>query len=146
MTTGRPKVEGIPKLSVRAWILIVSSCSLSAKARSFLNGRDIFAAISQRGGKWNPAGCTVQALLAEHRTVIETFISPLVVREGMSINGARSHHENFVDRSSSGQLSTSRPSEALQGQGWMEIKPRALFLCLQLYSWADSLSQSLINK
>lgn len=146
MTTGHPKVEGIPKLSVWAWVLIVSSCLFFAKARSFPNGRDIFAAISQRGSKWNPAGLTVQLLLAAHCTVIETFISPLVVREGMSINGTHSHHENFGDRSSSGQLSTSRPSEVCQGQGWAEMKPKALFLYLKLCSWADSLFLLLINK
>lgn len=52
--------------------------------------------------------------------------------------------ELWGDRSSSGQLSTSRPSEVCQGQGWLEIKSKALFLCLRLQqSWQPLL---LINK
>lgn len=63
--------------------------------RQGTNVRDIFADFSQHDRKWNPAGHAAQTLLAVHRTIIETFISLAVVREGMSINGAHSHHWNF---------------------------------------------------
>lgn len=108
-------------------------CSFAAKARSFPSARDIFATISQRGNKWNPAGHVVQVLLAVHRAVIEAFISPPVVREGMSINGAHSHHWNFGGTSAAlgsfpcrGQVRF-----ASQGQSWLKIKSEALFFWLK---------------
>lgn len=96
MTTGCPKVaekKQVVNQSMNHNRL--HCCLLLAKARSFTSTRDIFAAISQHGNKWNPAGHVVQVLLAARHTVIEMFISPLVVREGMSINGVHSHHWNF---------------------------------------------------
>lgn len=53
--------------------------------------------LSQHSTKWNPAGHTVQVLLAEHRTVIGTFICPPVVREGMS-NNRLTHTTGTLER------------------------------------------------
>ena len=93
MTTGRPKVEEVTELSVRSVRAPRRSSPRHVHRRTLVTS----SPISQRGNKWNPAGRAVQVLLAVHRTVIETFISPLVVREGMSINGAHSHHWNFEE-------------------------------------------------
>lgn len=119
----------------------------AAKARSFPSARDIFATISQSGNKWNPAGHAVQALLAAHcAAVIETFISPPVVREGMSINGAHSHHWNF------GGTTAALGSFPLWGQvrfakvraGW-KLNQKHYFSVWK-NKWADRLFLSLINR
>ena len=86
--------------------------SFVAKARSM----PTFVTFSASSTKWHPAGDSVQVLLAAHRAVIETFISPLVVRGGLSINGDGPQ-----------QL---RAALRVQGQGWMKMKSEALFLYL----------------
>lgn len=84
------------KLSIRAWITAVSAAARSSP-RHVHFGAPVTSSPRSPGTatKWNPAGHVVQVLLAAHHTVIEMFISPLVVREAMSINGAQSHHWNF---------------------------------------------------
>lgn len=99
-----------------------------AKARSFPNARDIPTANSQQGNKWNPAGLTVQALLAAQCTVIETFISPLVVREGMSINGAHSHHWNLERPQQFWAAFHLLASGVCQGQRRLKSKLKEVFL------------------
>ena len=117
-----------------------------AKARSLQSTHDIFATIYQHCNKWRPAGHTVQAPLAGHRTVIETFISPLVVREGMSINGAYFHHWNF------GETTAALGSFPCRGQvrfakvsaGW-KLNEKHYFSFWH-YNWAGSPCFLLIYK
>ena len=97
MTTGCPNVEGKPSCQSEHESQASELLLVPAKARSLPSARDIFAGDLPARQQMDPATHAVQVLLAVQRSVIETFISPPVVRGGMSINGAHSHHWNFAE-------------------------------------------------
>lgn len=98
-------VEEDTQLSMRALIRLTESLLVLGQGTSVSKRSWYLPARQQMESSW-----AVQVLLAAHHSVIEMFISPLLVWEPMSINRAHSHHWNF------GEAAATPGSFPCQGQ------------------------------